>query len=101
MEEKIALHVNDEDNVAVVMSEGVRAGDAVTVRDKTGKETAVTALGDIPFGHKIAVRDIEAGREVRKYGEVIGGATADIAAGDYVHVHNMDSLRGRGDLAAE
>lgn len=49
MEEKIALHVNDEDNVAVVMSEGVRAGDAVTVRDKTGKETAVTA----PGGHTV------------------------------------------------
>ena len=29
----------------------------------------------------------------------IGIATADIKKGEYVHVHNLDSMRGRGDWA--
>ncbi|WAH35242.1 UxaA family hydrolase [Alicyclobacillus dauci] len=53
---------------------------------------------DIPFAHKFAVRDIPAGTDVHKYGQVIGRATQAISAGDHVHVHNLESLRGRGDL---
>ena len=34
---------------------------------------------------------------VRKYGEIIGLATKDIQQGEYVHVHNIESCRGRGD----
>ncbi len=33
-----------------------------------------------------------------KYGECIGAASCDIKKGDYVHVHNLEALRGRGDL---
>ena len=33
-----------------------------------------------------------------KYGEEIGVASRAIAAGNHVHVHNLDSMRGRGDL---
>ena len=33
-----------------------------------------------------------------KYGESIGAASCDIKKGDYVHVHNLEALRGRGDL---
>ena len=36
-----------------------------------------------------------------KYGESIGEAECDIRRGDYVHVHNMKALRGRGDLEGE
>jgi altronate dehydratase small subunit len=54
---------------------------------------------DIPFGHKLALRSVAAGDRVVKYGEVIGVATRPIAAGDHVHVHNVDGLRGRGDRA--
>ncbi len=35
--------------------------------------------------------------EVYKYGESIGRATQEIKSGDYVHVHNVESERGRGD----
>ncbi|MFQ5657413.1 MAG: SAF domain-containing protein [Candidatus Methylomirabilales bacterium] len=38
------------------------------------------------------------GAPIIKYGQVIGRATVEIAPGDHVHVHNMESLRGRGDL---
>ncbi len=34
-----------------------------------------------------------------KYGQVIGRATKDIEAGGHVHVHNLESTRGRGDKA--
>ena len=35
---------------------------------------------------------------INQYGESIGAANKPIAKGEYVHVHNMDALRGRGDL---
>jgi len=42
----------------------------------------------VPFGHKAALRDIREGEVVVKYGVAIGRATAFIAAGEHVHVHN-------------
>lgn len=53
---------------------------------------AVVARVAIPMGHKLAVRDIAEGEAVVKYGHAIGRATADIRAGDHVHVHNVDGL---------
>lgn len=50
----------------------------------------------IPFAHKVAMRDIPNGDTVLKYGESIGIATEDIAAGDLVHTHNLKSNRGLG-----
>ena len=58
----------------------------------------VTVKGDVPYGHKIAVCSIKKGEQITKYGEEIGIASKDIAKGEYVHVHNLDSMRGRGDL---
>ncbi len=43
----------------------------------------------IPAGHKIATRDVAAGKPVRRYNQIIGFATRDIKAGDHVHVHNV------------
>jgi altronate hydrolase len=47
-------------------------------------------------GHKVALHDIPAGAVVRKYGQAIGAATRAIAAGEWVHVHNL----GVGDITA-
>jgi hypothetical protein len=47
------------------------------------------------LGHKIARRPIPAGAHVRKYGHPIASATADIATGRHVHVHNVASNRAR------
>lgn len=55
---------------------------------------AVAALPGVPRGHKVAVRDLPAGAVVRKYGQVIGVATAPISAGDHVHTHNL-GMSGR------
>ena len=94
MEIKLALKVNDKDNVATIFANGITDGTEVEIRDKKGNAETVTVIGDVPYGHKIAVRDI-------KKGELINIATKDIKKGEYVHVHNLDSMRGRGDWAKE
>jgi altronate dehydratase small subunit len=93
----IALHVNEKDNVATVFENGVIEGQSVTVLDKTRNITAITVRADIPYGHKIAICDIHRGEPITKYGEQIGVATSEIRLGEHVHVHNLDSTRGRGD----
>ncbi len=50
----------------------------------------------IPRGHKVALADLAAGTEVRKYGQPIGLATRDILAGEHVHEHNLRSLSRAG-----
>ena len=93
----LALKVNDLDNVATVFSNDAVAGGRVEVRDKKGNRAELTIHSDIPYGHKVALRDVHIGEDIIKYGESLGEATKEIAAGDYVHVHNLDSKRGRGD----
>ena len=95
---KLALRVDDLDNVATIFAEGVTDGTEVVIHDKKGNKDQVHVIGDVPYGHKIAVRDIKKGELIIKYGEEIGIATHDIRRGEYVHIHNLDSLRGRGDL---
>jgi len=56
---------------------------------------------DIRFGHKFSLTRIEAGSDILKYGEVIGSAQQVIEPGEHVHIHNVVSTRGRGDLAKE
>lgn len=43
----------------------------------------------VPAGHKVAARDLAAGAPVRRYSQIIGFATVDIAAGQHVHSHNL------------
>ena len=59
----------------------------------------VSLTESVPFGHKVALRDHAADDDVRKYGAVIGTASEAVERGDWVHTHNCDSNRGRGDLA--
>lgn len=98
MELKLALKVNDKDNVATIFANEISDGTIVEIRDKKGNTEKVKVIGDVPYGHKIAVRDIALGELIVKYGEEIGTASKDIKKGEYVHVHNLDSMRGRGDL---
>lgn len=98
MEKKIALRVDDLDNVATVFANGVVNGSELELRDKKGNCEVISVIGDVPYGHKIAAAAIAEGAKIIKYGEVIGMATCDIAKGEYVHVHNLVALRGRGDL---
>jgi altronate dehydratase small subunit len=87
----IVLHTDDD--VAVLLAP-VDAGATVITRGAQANVTLRSALG-LMAGHKLALRDLAVGADVRKYGEVIGRLTAAVAAGDHVHVHNLVSLRGR------
>lgn len=98
MDLKLALQIEDTDNVATVFANGIKDGDFVLVKDKEGSTRELPVRGDIPFGHKIALKAIGKGEKIIKYGESIGRAVADIRCGEYVHIHNMEAMRGRGDL---
>ena len=78
-----ALLLRPDDDVAVTTRE-LAAG----TRLRTA-ERLVVLLAEVPRGHKLAVRDLPAGSTVHKYGQSIGRATADIAAGAHVHTHNL------------
>jgi altronate hydrolase len=56
----------------------------------------VVVRDTVPPGHKVALADIAAGEQVRKYGQPIGIATQAIAAGEHVHEHNLRSLSREG-----
>ncbi len=89
--------VEQLDNTATVISRGMKQGRSVTV-EVDGDVKHVEILKDIPYGHKIAVRPIKKGDAILKYGLSIGTALEDIEVGDHVHIHNIESNRGRGDL---
>jgi altronate hydrolase len=70
------------------------ADDVVIARSQLVGGTAlpgegVTVAGLIPPGHKVAVRAIEPGQPVRRYGQIIGFASRPIAVGEHVHTHNL------------
>jgi altronate dehydratase small subunit len=91
--------VEPEDNVATVLRT-VEAGEVVTVA-VGDEERTVDVADEVEFGHKIAIDDVPSGGTITKYGKSIGNATEDILAGEWVHVHNVESNYGRGDLAEE
>ena len=95
MPQKLAIVMNEKDNTATAV-EAIEAGAAVAV-SVAGQEIEVTVRQKIPFGHKFALRLIDPGSPIIKYGETIGYATKPIADGEHVHVHNLESGRGRGD----
>ncbi len=80
----------------------LHAGDAVVIARSTvlpGTEVApgVLAVERIPAGHKVAVRALAPGEEIRRYGQIIGFATAPILPGGHVHTQNC----GMGDFAKD
>lgn len=91
-----AIKNHAKDNVATLFGTA-KAGATVLVMDKSGDSFEVKVINDIPYGHKLALQIIPVKEEVTKYGEEIGIATKEILVGEHVHVHNIDSIRGRGD----
>lgn len=63
----------------------------IIINEKDNVGVLLSAKGDIPAGHKFALKDIKKGEFVIKYGEVIGRATCDIKKGEWVHSHNLKS----------
>jgi altronate dehydratase small subunit len=81
--------INAKDNVATAL-ETLKAGSTVSA-DVHGRVEEIKLVSDIPMGHKVALKDMEKGEAVIKYGEPIGRSTAQIRRGEHVHVHNVAS----------
>jgi len=68
--------------------------ESIQIHPSDNVEVLLKPRGDVPAGHKLALRDIKAGEKVVKYGFPIGVATKDIAKGEWVHVHNVRTALG-------
>ena len=87
--------VHDEgDSVGVVVVEGVKAGQKINgwIMDQD-KDIQVVAKSDIPIGHKLAIRALDNGSTVIKYGVDIGKTIASIQVGEHTHVQNLRTKR--------
>ncbi|WP_156318809.1 UxaA family hydrolase [Acidiplasma cupricumulans] len=94
---KIALIIDKKDNVATVLN-NIKKGDTIMLRG-LNLDDQIISNDDIPRGHKIALININKGEYIIKYGEIIGMAIKDIKKGDYVHTHNIDSIRGKIEVS--
>jgi (2R)-sulfolactate sulfo-lyase subunit alpha len=82
------------DSVAVVVVEGIEAGQDLTALILDDNRTiSIKANASIPIGHKVAVKAMALGDTVMKYGTDIGKVVAPIAIGEHAHVHNIKTKR--------
>ena len=82
------IRLHPQDNVVIARA---------TLLPGVAVAEGVAAAERIPAGHKVAVRPIAQGEAVRRYGQIIGFATAPIEPGRHVHVQNC----GMGDFAKD
>ncbi len=79
------LRLAEGDQIAVATRD-IGAGEACRISG-----AVVVAAVAIPLGHKVALTAIAPGERVLKYRVPIGVATAAIAPGEWVHLHNLRS----------
>ncbi len=77
------LHVHAKDTVAIALQD-LPSGSVLTIDGR-----GITAINDIPKGHKVAITDVAEGAPVLKFGFPIGKASQAIRAGEHVHAHNL------------
>ncbi len=90
--EALCLHPND--NVCVA-ARNLAAGTVLSIRGQD-----LTLPGPVKLGHKAALRLIEPGQEVIKYGQIIGFAIETIQPGQWIHSHNLTAGEFQRDYAA-
>lgn len=83
----VVLHLHPEDNVVVATRSIVTEFQLPELNGASGVKTREP----IDLGHKIAIRRIETGTPIRKFGQTIGFATREIQPGDWVHTHNVEA----------
>jgi len=94
-QEKIII-LNPKDNVGIIKKD-VSQGEKIII-DKEEFQNLIEVKDNIPYRFKIALKNIDTGENIIKSGEIIGKAKEEIKKGEMVHVHNIEGLRGRGDL---
>ena len=93
-----AMIIEKGDTVATCLEKVAKGGSVrLMINGKMGE--TLKANQAIPYIHKICIKPLKKGEHCMKYGLSIGVASKDIKVGDYIHVHNIESARGRGDLA--
>jgi len=80
--------IDDNDTVGVALKD-MDAG--YTMECRYG---SLSLREKIPAGHKFALKDIDDGEPVIKYGQTIGYAKGGIPAGCHVHTHNLRTSLG-------
>jgi altronate dehydratase len=83
-----ALLIHPRDNVVVALR-NLSPGEKVDAEGVVGFPVSE----EIPASHKVALRDIPAGEEIIKYGEIVAVSTRLIKRGEWVHTHNLESKR--------
>jgi len=83
--QSIVVCLHPRDNVVVAVRD-LAAGTRVAVGSRT-----VCLSGPVPQGHKLALEPLAVGAPVVKFGEIIGFASRPIAAGEWVHSHNVSA----------
>ncbi len=92
MKHGILMHEADDD-VGVAVEE-LRAGTQIGAVTLEGTPVvALTIVEDVPLGHKVAMRDIAAEKDVVEYGRVIAVAVHAAPRGSHVHTHNIRTKR--------
>ena len=85
---------NRDDNVGVVVVEGLKAGtEMFCVVTADNSSFKLVANEDVPIGHKVALKDLISGDTAIKYGEDIGQMKGDAQKGGHVHTHNLKTKR--------
>lgn len=84
----VAVRLHDRDDVAIAKTPLLPR----MVLKLEGEELTIGQM--IPPGHKVALHAIPKGAEIRRYGQIIGFASTDIAAGRHVHTHNVEVHQG-------
>ena len=82
------------DSVAVAVVEGIEptTGLNAWIMDED-RTITVDAIQAIPIGHKVALKDMEVGDTVVKYGVDMGKVVVPIKKGEHAHVHNIKTKR--------
>ncbi len=79
------LQLHASDNVLTVIRT-LEAGETIHFESQS-----VRIPAQLRIGHKVAARAIAAAEKILKYGAPIGSAKCDIAIGEHVHTHNLQS----------
>jgi hypothetical protein len=91
-ERKIALVIDKKDNVGVALADFAFGETCFIIEE--GNEYQVVLTEPIKFGHKFALKDLQTGEPVIKYGEEIGEMISFIQKGGWIHNHNMSCEMG-------
>jgi altronate dehydratase len=87
--DEVAIRLHPRDDVAIARVP-LQAGTEVLLAPAAASPAQrLHTRQFISVGHKLALRVVEVGAPVHRYGQIIGFATQDIHPGDHVHLHNL------------